>query len=65
LVCGLVINDTPNLPRETRRRLRAIRHRLATTGEATLTPDQLAGWTAFEHMIARGPASNRSDAVVD
>ena len=51
LVCGLVINEKPNLPRETRRRLRAIRHRMATKGEATMSREQLAGWTAYEKMI--------------
>jgi len=52
-VTGLVINDSVALPRETRRRLRAVRHRLATGRDATLTPQQLAGWDALESMIAR------------
>ncbi len=51
LVCGLVVNDRPNLPREARRRLRAIRHRHATGKPATLTPEQLAGWSAYETMV--------------
>ena len=51
LVCGLVVNDRPNLPRETRRRLRAIRHRVAQGKTATMTPEQLAGWTAYESMV--------------
>ena len=51
LVCGLVVNDRPNLPRETRRRLRAARHRQATGRPATLTPEQLAGWGAYESMV--------------
>jgi retron-type reverse transcriptase len=51
-VTGLCVNERVRLPRESRRRLRAIRHRLATTGQASLTPEQLAGWDALEHMIA-------------
>ncbi len=52
-VTGLVVNDGVRLPRETRRRLRAIRHHVATGRDATLTADQLAGWDALESMIAR------------
>ena len=52
-VTGLVVNDGVRLPRETRRRLRAIRHRLAAGKDATLTPGQLAGWAALENMIAK------------
>ena len=55
LVCGLVVNDRPNLPRETRRRLRAIRHHVDTGRPATLTAEQLAGWTAYETMISDKP----------
>ncbi len=52
-ITGLVVNNgPPRLSRETRRWLRAVRHRLATTGKATLTPSQLAGWEAFEHMVS-------------
>jgi retron-type reverse transcriptase len=52
LVTGLVVNDgTPRLPREVRRRLRAIEHRMATTGEASLTPAQLEGWRALRRMV--------------
>lgn len=50
-VTGLVVNDGVRLPREVRRRLRAIRHRHATGRAATLTREQLAGWDAFESMI--------------
>ncbi len=50
-VTGLCVNQGVRLPRRTRRRLRAIRHRQATTGQCTLTPDQLAGWDALEKMI--------------
>jgi len=52
-VTGLVVNETVQLPRKTRRRLRAIAHHLATGREATLTPVQLAGWHALRDMIAR------------
>jgi len=51
LVAGLVVNDGVGLPRETRRRLRAVKHRLATDGRASLTEGQLAGWKALQHMI--------------
>lgn len=50
-VTGLVVNDGVRLPRATRRRLRAIRHHLATGRSATLTPAQLEGWAALEHMV--------------
>jgi RNA-directed DNA polymerase len=52
-VTGLVVNVRPALPRETRRRLRAVAHHLATGRAASLTPAQLAGWRAFQQMIAR------------
>lgn len=50
-VTGLVVNDGVNLPRATRRRLRAIEHRLRTTGSASLTESQLDGWHALQHMV--------------
>jgi hypothetical protein len=50
-VTGLVVNDGVALPRETRRRLRAIRHHVATGRPATLNEAQLAGWAALEHMV--------------
>lgn len=50
-VTGLVVNDKLQLPRPTRRWLRAVRHRKATTGTCTLTDAQLAGWAALEHMV--------------
>lgn len=68
LVTGLVVNDRVNLPRSTRRWLRAVEHRLrqAQRGiaaqspldgtarrEPTLTPAQLEGWRGLEAMIAR------------
>jgi retron-type reverse transcriptase len=51
LVTGLVVNHVVQLPRETRRRLRAVEHRIRTGGEASLSPAQLAGWNALQHMI--------------
>jgi hypothetical protein len=51
IVTGLVVNVRPNLPRATRRRLRAVEHRLRTCGQATLTAEQLAGWRALQKMI--------------
>lgn len=50
-VTGLVVNDGVRLPRKTRRWLRAVEHRLATGGEATLTAEQLHGWRALQSMI--------------
>jgi len=52
-VTGLVVNETVQLPRRTRRWLRAVEHHLATGRDATLTPVQLAGWHALRDMIAR------------
>lgn len=50
IVGGLVVNDRPRLPRERRRWLRAVEHRMLK-GEATLTEAQLAGWRAYRAMI--------------
>lgn len=50
-VTGLVVNTQVALPRERRRWLRAVRHRMATGREATITPAQLQGWDAFERMV--------------
>jgi retron-type reverse transcriptase len=52
LVTGLVVNEKPALPRKMRRKLRAIRHHIETGRPATMTPEQLAGWTALQQMIA-------------
>lgn len=53
-VTGLVVNnDRPRLPREVRRRLRAIEHQLGTRGTASLTPGELAGWKSLQFMIER------------
>lgn len=50
-VTSLVVNDKVNLTREKRRWLRAVEHRLRTTGQASLTPQQLAGWQSLQHMV--------------
>jgi retron-type reverse transcriptase len=54
-VTGLVINLDVNLPRETRRRLRAIEHQRRRGGDVTLSDAQLAGWRAFRTMIEQAP----------
>lgn len=51
LVSGLVVNEWPRLPRERRRWLRAVEHRLATGKQSSLGPDQLAGWRAYRHSV--------------
>ena len=66
-VTGLVVNERVNLPRATRRWLRAVEHRTRLASQSvlsssqpldyrrrkqpTLTPDQLAGWRALQSMI--------------
>jgi retron-type reverse transcriptase len=52
LVTGLVVNEQLNLPRDTRRRLRAVAHHLKTGKPATMTELQLKGWRSLEAMIA-------------
>lgn len=52
IVTGLVVNQKPNLKRETRRWLRAVEHHLKTGKPATLTPEQLRGWQSLQSMIA-------------
>lgn len=53
LVTGLVVNREVNLPRATRRRLRAVAHRLRTGREADLSPSQLKGWEALRQMVVK------------
>ena len=65
LVTGLVVNDRVNLPRSTRRWLRAVEHRARLAAQTspgsagrpakrpTLDPAQLEGWRALQSMIAR------------
>lgn len=56
VVTGLVVNQRIGLPRETRRWLRAVEHRLTSGREATLMPACLAGWKALQAMIAKQAA---------
>jgi retron-type reverse transcriptase len=62
LVAGLVVNQKVQLPRETRRWLRAVEHRSSrrprlaaaldqSSPPPTLTPSQLEGWRALVRMI--------------
>ncbi len=60
MVTGLVVNERLQLPRTTRRWLRAVRHRKASTGTCTLTDPQLQGWAAFEAMVAAAAPSARA-----
>jgi hypothetical protein len=53
VVTGLVVNARVNLPREVRRRLRAVEHHLRTGRPASLTPVQLSGWRALQAMVAQ------------
>jgi len=57
MVTGLMVNEKVNLPREVRRRLRAVEHHLKTGKEATLTAQQLAGWKALQSMIVTQSAT--------
>jgi len=50
-VTGLVVNEGIALPRETRRRLRAVEHRLRTTGDCSLSEEELQGWLALVSMV--------------
>ena len=57
IVTGLVVNVVADLPRSTRRWLRAVEHHLIAGRQATLTENQLAGWQALQHMIlTQGPS---------
>jgi len=53
LVTGLVVNESVDLPRATRRWLRAVDHHLAGGRPATLTPAQRAGWKSLASMVDR------------
>jgi RNA-directed DNA polymerase len=52
-VTGLVVNERVNLPRDLRRRLRAMEHQLRIGRATTLPPDEIAGWRALQAMIDR------------
>jgi len=46
-------NEGIRLPRQTRRWLRAVEHRLRTRGSCSLAPDELQGWLAYVSMVHR------------
>ncbi len=50
-VCGVVVNRTPNLPRDAFDRLKATLHRCVTEGPASQNRDGLAHWR--EHLQGR------------
>lgn len=50
-VTGLVVNEKVQLPRQKRRRLRAIAHHLRTGRPATLSAAQMEGWAGLMNMI--------------
>jgi retron-type reverse transcriptase len=52
-VTGLVVNEKVQLPRELRRRLRAVEHHLEAGLPASMTREEFEGWQAVRGMIAR------------
>jgi RNA-directed DNA polymerase len=65
VVTGLVVNAKPQLPRETRRWLRAIKHRQTKDESITLAPAQLQGWLAYEASIKKLPAPPPRDHTIE
>jgi RNA-directed DNA polymerase len=59
-VCGVIVNQHLALPREVKRRLRAVEHTLKTGKGASMTASQLAGWRAYEQSLARVPTPMRT-----
>jgi retron-type reverse transcriptase len=53
VVTGLVVNERVNLPRKTRRWLRAVAHHQATGRPVTLTPAQFEGWRSLLAMVVK------------
>ena len=60
MVTGLVVNQKAQLPRETRRWLRAVEHRIQVIKDGdvlgnrpTLSHNQLEGWKSLQEMISR------------
>ena len=51
LVTGLVVNERVNLPRKTRRWLRAVKHRMKTGGQPTLNAAEFRGWLSLLKMV--------------
>jgi retron-type reverse transcriptase len=52
-ITGLVVNQKVQLPRKTRRLLRAVEHRMRNFKPTTMTRQELNGWRAFELMVKR------------
>jgi retron-type reverse transcriptase len=52
-VTGLVVNEKVQLPRDTRRWLRAVEHHQKTGKPCTLTRQQLDGWKSLTAMIEK------------
>jgi len=50
-ITGLVVNQKIQLPRQTRKWLRAVKHRHGLTGNCSLNENQLKGWLALEKMV--------------
>lgn len=50
-VLGLIVNQRVALPRETRRWIRAVRHRFDSGQPITITEQQLLGWEALARMV--------------
>jgi retron-type reverse transcriptase len=50
IVTGLVVNTLPNLPRETRRNLRAVAHSWATTGRARWKGEEISESQVLGHV---------------
>ena len=79
MVTGLVVNDRVNLPRSTRRWLRAVEHRAKVAKQPraelpkelrygrrkqpTLSPGQLEGWKALRSMIRQQAAEETEDSA--
>lgn len=53
VITGLVVNEKAQLPRKTRRWLRAVEHHMKTGQAATLTKEQLQGWKSYQQMIGQ------------
>jgi len=51
VVTGLVVNERINLPRKTRRWLRAVEHHQQTGRKTSISKEQLDGWRSLQSMI--------------
>lgn len=57
IVTGLVVNQKVQLPRKTRRWLRAVEHHIKTGKAITLNTEQLRGWKAYQQMLKQNNKS--------